>query len=147
MRNQSNKVGILYGVIIVAALSAFLISYYQKNRVPTIEERTAERAELVGRRLIEDHFEQKSFLPGQPQERGLASANESLVVVKKNLSGEVGRDAWGQPYFFQVKGDGVKDSTLYIWSIGANGNPDYQDPKDLIARGATGDDILVTIPF
>lgn len=148
MRRGSNRVGILYGVIIVAALATFIWTYLQKNRVPSAEERTAQRAEIVGRQLIEDKFEQKVFMPGQPQERGLASAAESLLVTRKNLSGEVGRDAWGQPFNFQVKGDGVKDSVLYIWSLGSNGNPDFKDIKDLMARGvASGDDILVTIPF
>ena len=145
--SNSNKFGILYGAIIVAALSALMVTYYKKNRSLSIEERTQQRAEVVGRRLIEDKFEQKVFMAKETPERGLASANESLVVVKKNLSGEVGRDAWGQPFYFQVKGDGIKDSTLYIWSHGANGTPDFKDVKDLIALGSAGDDILVSIPF
>ena len=150
MESKVSKVGIFYGMIIVTAFMAFVVTYYQKNRELTAEERTEQRALLVGRQLIESHFEQKIFLPEsetKPAEsRGLAS-NENLFIVKKNLSGEVGRDAWGQPFYFQVKGDGIKNSTLYVWSVGPNEKPEYKDVKDLIAQGVRGDDILVTIPF
>lgn len=147
MRRGSNRVGILYGVIIVAALATFIWTYLQKNRVPSAEERTSRRAEIVGRRLIEDKFEQKVFLPATTPERGLASEADGSVATRRSLTGEVGRDAWGQPFYFQVKGDGIKDSILYIWSYGANGNADFKDVNDLMARGPVGDDVLVTIPF
>jgi hypothetical protein len=147
MQNSTKKIGLLYGLIVVAAFLAFVVTYYQKNKELTLEERTEQRAFLVGKRLIESHFEQKTFIQSQgSQERGLAS-NGSLYIVKKNLSGDVGRDAWGQPFSFQVQGDGVKNSTLYIWSSGANGKADFRNIKELMAQGAVGDDILVSIPF
>lgn len=152
MASGENKMGIIYGAIVVAALGAFIITFYQKERAPSSEERTAERAQLVGKSLIAEKFEQKVFLPAEnKQDRGLASTtnapNEVVMVTRKNLSGEVGRDAWGKPFHFQVKGDGISNSTLYIWSYGANGNPDFKEAKDLIASGAKGDDILVSIAF
>ncbi len=147
MKSSTNKIGVLYGVIVVAAFLAFVVTYYQKNIPLSLEERTEQRAFLLGKRLIEAHFEQKTFLPEtKTQERNLASSG-SLAVVKKNLNGDVGRDAWGNPFSFQVKGDGIRNSTLYIWSTGANGAADFRNIKDLIAQGAVGDDILVSIPF
>jgi hypothetical protein len=151
MQSNSPKFSVVYGGIIAAALVAFVASYYFSHREPSIEERTRTRAEMVGRRLIEDRFEQKVFLPkeGRP-ERGLASSdgdNDSIMMSKKSLNGDVGRDAWGQPFHFQVKGDGISNSTLYIWSHGPNGNADYREVKDMIASGAKGDDILVEMPF
>lgn len=147
MKKETNKVSFFYGIIVLMALLAFIGTYYQKNRALTVDERTEQRALLVGKKLIDSQFEQKFFLPeAKPAERGLAST-ESLEVIKKNLEGEVGRDAWGQPFYFKVKGDGVKNSTLYIWSLGANGKPEFKDLKSLMAEGPRGDDILVTIPF
>lgn len=144
-----SKVGFFYVMIIVTAFAAFVVSYYQKNRELSAEERTEQRALLIGRNLIESRFEQKIFFaePPKVQERGLASTSTSNFVIKKNLNGEVGRDAWGQPFGFHVKGDGLKNSTLYIWSIGPNAKAEFKDFKDLIAQGARGDDILVSIPF
>lgn len=146
MRSGEKKIGFVYGLIILAAFLAFVVTYYQKNRALTLEERSEQRAFIVGKQLIESHFEQKTFLPEKNPERGLAST-ASASMIKKNLNGEAGRDAWGQPFSFQVKGDGIKDSVLYIWSVGANGTADFRSVKDLIAQGSTGDDILVTIPF
>lgn len=147
MKNGTRKVGVLYGVIVATAFLAFVVTYYQKNKPMSLEERTEQRAFLVGKKMIENHFEQKTFLPEtKVQERNLASSG-ALAVIKKNLNGEVGRDAWGNPFSFQVKGDGVKDSTLYIWSTGANGSADFRNIKELIAQGAVGDDILISIPF
>ncbi len=149
MTSKVNRVGLLYGFIIVVAFLSYVVTVYQKNRPLSLEARTEQRARLVGVQLIETRFEQRIFLPDTPmkEERGLASAGEGPWMMKRNLNGEVGRDAWGQPFAFQVKGDGIKNSTLYIWSVGPNGIPDYKDTKDLIAQGAKGDDILVAIPF
>lgn len=148
MTSKINKVGLLYGFIIVVAFLSYVVTVYRKNKPLSLEARTEHRAQLVGANLIESHFEQKVFLPETPkEERGLASTGDSVAIIKKNLSGDVGRDAWGQPFSFQVKGDGIKNSTLYIWSIGPNGTPDFKDIKDLLAQGPKGDDILVSIPF
>jgi hypothetical protein len=147
MKTGTNRIGLLYGAIVVTAFLAFVVTYYQKTQPLSAEERTEERALQVGRRLIDSHFEQKTFVPDlKVQERSLASSG-SLAVVKKNLSGEVGRDAWGQPFSFQVTGDGIKDSVLYIWSSGANGTAEFRNIKELMAQGPVGDDILISIPF
>lgn len=155
MAAKVKRVGFLYVFIIAVAFLSYLVTVYQKNKPISLEARTEQRAQKVGVSLIESHFEQKVFLPDAPpkEERGLASANPDasgdggVMIVKRNLSGEAGRDAWGQPFSFHVKGDGIKNSTLYIWSVGPNGTPDFKDVKDIMAQGASGDDILVSIPF
>lgn len=151
-QEKMGRVGFFYGLIVLTAFLAYIVTYNQKNRELTAEERTEQRALLVGRQLIDNHFEQKIFLQDSDikavESRGLASSSsETPFVMKKNLNGEVGRDAWGQPFYFQVKGDGISNSTLYIWSLGPNEKPEFKDFKDLLAQGARGDDILVTIPF
>jgi len=147
MNSKSNKISYLYGFIIVVAFLSYLMTVYQKNKPLSLEARTEQRALLIGTRLIESHLEQKLFLPDEgKQERGLASTEDKLIV-KKSLSGETGRDTWGQPFLYHVKGDGIKNSVLYMWSLGPNGVADYKDIKDLIAQGPKNDDILVTIPF
>lgn len=150
MAAKVKRVGFLYVFIIVVAFLSYVVTVYQKNKPMSLEARTEHRAQLVGANLIESHFEQKVFLPDAPpkEERGLASAEgDGVMIVKRNLSGEAGRDAWGHPFSFHVKGDGIKNSTLYIWSVGPNGTPDFKEVKDLITQGEQGDDILVTIPF
>ena len=147
MKSGTSKIGLLYSAIVITALIAFVVTYYQKNKPMSLVERTEQRAFIVGKQLIEANFEQRVFLPEQEaQERGLAS-NESPSMVKKNLKGEVSRDPWGQPFSFQVSGDGIKNSKLYIWSPGPNGVAEIQNIKDQIAMNAVGDDILVEIPF
>lgn len=147
MKASKNKIGFFYVTIIAAAFLAFVATYYQRNKELNASERTEQRALLVGRNLIESQFQQKVFMPAQvDQQRGLAST-ETLSVVKKNLNGEVGRDAWGRPFSFQVKGDGIKNSTLFVWSVGENGKPEFRNIKDLMEQGVGGDDILVSIPF
>jgi hypothetical protein len=150
MKVSNSKIGSLYGVILALALvslSLLYVSRDSKDKAESPEVRTETRAFLVGKSLIENHFEQKVFLPdAPPQERGLASTG-TLVVTKRNLMGESGRDAWGRPFSYSVQGDGIRDSTLYIWSVGANGTADFKDLKTLIAKGVNGDDILVVIPF
>lgn len=152
MAAKVKRVGFLYVFIIAVAFLSYVVTVYQKNKPLSLEARTEQRAQMVGVNLIESHFEQKVFLPDAPpkEERGLASADaggDGVMIVKRNLSGEAGRDAWGQPFAFHVKGDGIKNSTLYIWSVGPNGTPDFKDVKDIMAQGASGDDILVSIPF
>lgn len=147
MKSGASKVGLLYGAIVITAFIAFVVTYNHKNKPMSLVERTEQRAFIVGKQLIESNFEQKVFLPEpQTQERGLAS-NASASIIKKNLKGEVGRDPWGQPFSFQVSGDGIKNSKLYIWSVGPNGISDLHNTKDQVAMSAEGDDILVEIPF
>lgn len=142
-------------LIIICALGAVIYTYNTKNKTEiTIVERAEQRANTIAQELIEHQFERKTFIqdkkntPGAEADRGLASATEEVFEMNhKVLDGEVGRDPWGNPYGFFVKGDGKHGSTLYIWSNGPNEKPDYRATTDLATKGASGDDILVVVPF
>lgn len=161
MESSSSR-GKLFFVIILLAFGAAIFTYYTKNKnVVTAEMRAEQRANLIAQQLIEKQFQIKTFVPsenkkypnspsGNPNdsaERALASVDEAFEMNHKVLDGQVGRDPWGTPYGFFVKGDGKHGSTVYIWSVGPNEKPDFKTTKDLIANGANGDDILVVVPF
>lgn len=149
MASQNKKISFFYSLIIFGSFVAFGVTYYQKYRMPSDSELAEVGAELVGRNLISKKFEMKIYLPQKAEgQRGLASQEEEFVTVNQTrLSGEAGRDPWGRPFYYQVKGDGIKNSTLYIWSLGEDAKPSFRDFKDLVLQGTRGDDILVTMDF
>lgn len=114
----------------------------------TLQEKTVERAKLVGRHLIETQFIKKVFnTETEPQQtRGLASvknqpeaetANDFKIQVVEE--GQTARDPWGFPFSYKKS-----KNKLYIWSLGPNHTLDSS--VDQIESSTTqGDDIVVTL--
>ncbi len=151
MQNKPNR-GKFFFFIISCALGAVFYTYY--NQIPrelSISEKAEQRAMMIAQQLIESQFQVKNFVEEKKntaeENRGLASESQVLSLTRKVLDGEVGRDPWGKPFGFQVKGDGKKGSIVYIWSVGENQKPDFKNIGDMIANGSNGDDILVVMPF
>jgi hypothetical protein len=142
----------VFFVIVFLAFVAVVYTFFTSERTLTLVERAEERAMQLGRQLIDNEFVLKVYLPDDSQkneqsERNLASQeNETFEMTKKVLDGQIGRDPWGGPFHFQLKGDGKSGSKLYIWSNGENGQPDFKTLEDMIRNGySSGDDVLVAL--
>lgn len=153
MEAKSNRMG-LFLFIIFLAFAAVVYTFFVGERIATISERAEERALQLGRKLIDSEFNVKVFVPDESKpksepERGLASQgsdNEAVEIMKKVVDGEIGRDPWGSPFYFLLKGDGKAGSKLFIWSKGENGQVDFKKPEEMINNGQPfGDDIMVSI--
>ena len=123
MKNLQNaKLAFLLFVMILIA-GQF---YFSKNE-KTVEQKTRERAELIGKKLIDMHFQRKIYTVDSGK-RTLASAdNVTLATIEE---GEFGRDSWGFPFHYKKQGH-----KLLVWSLGANHLDDSR----------SGDDILVEL--
>jgi hypothetical protein len=148
---SKNRMGVFF-VIIFLAFATVVYTFFITDRPMTLTDRAQERAAALGRQLIENQFVIKVNVPDENQkandsERNLASQrNDSFEMNKKVSDGEIGRDPWGSPFHFQLKGDGRSGSKLYIWSNGENGLSDVKDTESMIKNGfANGDDILISI--
>jgi hypothetical protein len=153
MESKSNRMG-LFLFIIFLAFAAVVYTFFVGKRVVTISEKAEERALLLGRQLIDNEFNVKVFVPDESKfkpetERGLASQgtdSDVVEITKKVVDGELGRDPWGSPFYFTLKGDGKTGSKLFIWSKGANGQADFKKPEDMLTNGMPyGDDVMVSI--
>jgi hypothetical protein len=112
--------------------------------VKTEQERTLERARLVGRQLIDSGFARKIFsapVSKNKNSRNLASTGETkdfqIQIVEE---GQTGRDSWGYPFSYKKK-----SGKLFIVSPGPNHILDSRLDQIDSEGASTGDDLIVTL--
>jgi hypothetical protein len=108
------------------------------------EEKTLERAMLVGRHLIDSGFVRKVFTTpdmSPKKSRNLASTGEAKDFQMQTVeAGQTGRDSWGYPFSY-IK----KNSKLFIVSPGPNHILDSSLDRIDSDSSVANDDLVVTI--